>query len=173
LHMNISSVHTIQEASAQHGYSSRLPNQMLEYVQNPSNLYTSTPSLTSFRPSSSGQPPNGSSSFGGGSVGMSSQHQSSTPFAHSHVSSTQPYEPSPPSAYFAPPLYKSNFDNGVQGPLRVLTMDNATNGPLTPSPNGLIFYVKPQNGNHLWQPFGDARGQVQGWQPGYKQYFST
>jgi hypothetical protein len=173
LHMNISSVHTIQEASAQHGYSSRPPNQMLEYFQNPSNLYTSTPSSTSFRPSSSGQPPNGSSSFGGGSVGMSSQHQSSTPFAHSHVSSTQPYEPSPPSAYFAPPLYKSKFDNGVQGPLRVLTMDNATNGPLTPSPNDLIFYVKPQNGNHLQQPFGDARGQVQGWQPGYKQYFST
>ena len=172
--MNISSVHqyTIQEASAQHGYSSRPPNQMPVYDQNQSNSYTNTPSPTSFHPGSNGQPPNGGSSFSGSPVGMSSQHQSSM-FAHSHVSSTQPYEPSPPSAYFAPPLYKSNFDNGVQGPLRVLTMDNATNGPLTPSPNDLIFYVKPQNGNHLQQPFGDARGQVQGWQPGYKQYFST
>lgn len=182
LHMNISSVHqyTIQEASAQHGYSSRPPNQMPVYDQNQSNSYTNTPSPTSFRPGSSGQPPNGSSSFGGGPVGLSSQHQSSTPFA-------QPYEPSPPSAYFAPPPYQPNFDNGVQGPLRALTMDNTTNGPLTPSPNDMMFDVKPQNGNHLQQPFGDARGQVQGWQqdnggsgsgaqfwqPGYKQYFSA
>jgi len=133
LHINISSIHqyTIQEASAQHGYSSRPPNQMPVSDQNQSNLYTNTPSSTSFRPGSNGHPPNGGSSFSGSPVGMSSQHQSSTS-AHSHVSSTQPYEPSPPSAYFAPPPYQSNFDNGVQGPLCVLTMDNTTNDLLTP-----------------------------------------
>jgi hypothetical protein len=193
LHMNLSSMHqyTIQEASAQHGYSSRPPNQMPVYDQNHCNTYMNAPSPTSFRPGSSGQLPNGSSSFSEGPVGMSSQHQP-TPFAHSHVSSTQPYEPpasNPSSAYFAHPPYQSNFDNGGQGPLRVLTMDNTggTNGPLTPSPNDMMFDVKPQNGNHLQQPFSDVRGQVQGWQqdnggggsgtqfwqPGYKPYFSA
>jgi hypothetical protein len=184
LHMNISSMHqyTIQEATTQNGYSCRPPNQMPVYDQNQNNSYMNTPSPTSFRPGSSGQLPNGSSSFGGGSAS----------FSHSHVSGTQPYEPSssnPPSAYFAPPPYQSNFDNGAQGPLRVLTMDNTsgTNGPLTPSPNDMMFDVKPQNGNHLQQPFGDLHGQVQGWQQdngssgsgtqfwqaGYKPYFST
>ena len=127
LHMNLSSIHqyTIQEASTLHGYSSRLPNQIPVFDQNQNDSYINTSSPTSFRPDSSVQLSSGSSSFGGMS------------FSDSHVSDTQPYEPStsnPPLANFASPPYQSNFDNGAQGPLLVLAMDSISgaNASYTP-----------------------------------------
>lgn len=162
------SVHEVVEPQ----YSTSTPPH-LAFDQGQGIPYSHPQSPASFGPASNGQSSNGSSPFGGvvgGSASLPSPH-----YSHglpSHNDSPQSYRPSLPNgSYYPEPYPPTNFDNGSQGVMAGLGMNqnpmsiDTSNGMGGP-PSGDMWDVKPLSTNEpIQQPFGAVQGQ--NWQPGH------